>query len=71
MVPERSIQKDRQRLFAGARSDRTRGNDFKVKEWRFRSNARNKLLTVGVVKHWDRLSREAADVPFLEALKTS
>lgn len=34
MVPEGRIQKDRQRLFARACSDRTRGDDFKLKDSR-------------------------------------
>ena len=32
---------------------------------------RKKLLTVRVVRHWDRLPSEAVDVPSLEALKAT
>ena len=50
-------------------SDRITDNGFKLKEGRFRLNIQNKLLTVRVVMHWNRLPREVVDAAFLEVLK--
>ncbi|KFR06323.1 hypothetical protein N306_04497, partial [Opisthocomus hoazin] len=44
-------------------------NGFKLKEGRFRWDIRMRFFTMRVVKHWNRLPREAVAAPSLEAFK--
>lgn len=57
-------------LFTNACSDRKRYNSFELKDGGFRLDTKNKLFTVRMVRHWNRLSREILDVPHLKVFES-
>ena len=61
--------KERDRLYSRICFGRTMGNGFKLKEGRFRLDRRKKFFTVRVMKHQNRLPREAVDAPSLETFE--
>jgi len=56
-------------LYIRTCSKRTRRNDIKLEEGRFRLVIRMKFFTVSVVRHWNRLLSEVVDASSLEAFK--
>ncbi|KFQ60670.1 hypothetical protein N334_02474, partial [Pelecanus crispus] len=64
-----AYRKGGENLFSKAFCDRTRSDGFKLKEGRFRVDIRKKFFTMKLVRHWNRLPREAVKAPFLETFK--
>jgi len=66
-----AYKKAEEGLFTKTGSDRATGNGFKLKEGRFPLDIRKKKLTMRVVRHWNRLPRDAVDTHSLEVLKAT
>ena len=57
------------KLFERVDNSRTRWNDLKLKEGRFRLDVRGKFFTIRVVRCWHRLPRKVVDALSLEVFK--
>ncbi|KAJ7413753.1 hypothetical protein WISP_88544 [Willisornis vidua] len=64
-----TCKKDGERLLTKAWRDRTRGNGFNLKEWKFRSAIQKKFLVVRMGRLWHKLGREAVAAPSLGVSK--
>lgn len=49
------------KLKRGFFKDKTRGNEFKLKEGRCRFDIKKTFFTLRVMRHWNRLPGEAVD----------
>ena len=50
-------------------SHRTRGNEHKLKQRKFRLNMRNNFFTLRVTEPWNTLPKEVVDSPSLKIFK--
>lgn len=58
-----TYKKDGDRLFNRACCSRTKCNSFEFKDNKFSLDGKNECFMMGVMKRWNRLPREAVDVP--------
>ena len=66
---KRAYNQEWERLFMRVDSDRTRGNGFKLRQWRFSFDIRRKFFTQRVVTYWNRLLKVVMDASSMEAFK--
>jgi len=68
-VPEGAYKKAGEGPFTRARSGRTRGDGFELKEGSFRLGIRKKFFIMRLLRLWPRLPREAVAAPSQTGLK--
>lgn len=61
-------EEDGARVFSGVSSDRTRGNERKLKYRKFHLCRKKNFFTVRVVKHWSRVLKQTVESLSLETL---
>ena len=64
-----AYKQEEDQLFPWSDSARTKGNGFKLKEGRFKLDARNKFFTPRVVRCWDKLPHEVMYASSLDTFK--
>ena len=68
-VPEGAYKKAGEGLFTSIGRDRTRDNNFTLKQVRFISGIRKKVFPMRVVRPWNSLPRAVVGAPSLEVFK--
>jgi len=61
-----AYKKDGKNIFNRACCNRSGSNGFELRAGRYRLDIRQIWFMIRVVKHWNRLPREAVEAPFLE-----
>lgn len=61
----------RDRVFTKVYTDRTRGDECKLNQDRFRLDLREKFFIIRMVRHWNLLLKEIVNAPSVEVFKAT